>query len=115
MAQQTTIADVIQAKKKFYSSCLNHLQQSFTATLDRFLENGPEEFAWQVKYNNIPMDETGKTYNLLHVNLCIKIFLTELKNKEQSFIKDFKIDIAADTYICKITIDFDKLAQQFMQ
>lgn len=114
MAQQTTIADVIKAKKEFYASCLKYLEQSFTATLDRFLENGPEELAWQVKYNNIPMDETDKTYNLHHVYLCINLFLTELKNKEQSFIKDFKIEMFEDRYICIVTIDFNQLAKQLI-
>ena len=115
MAQQTTIADVIKAKKKFYSSCLNHLQQSFTESLDQFLNSWSEEFKWVVKYNNIHVDETDKTYNLLQVFLGINLFLTELKNKEKSLIKNFKIDTVADSYVCYITIDFDQLAQQFIQ
>ena len=114
MAQQTTVADVIKAKKEFYANCLKQLEQSFIRALDCFFENGLDEFTWSVKYNNIPIDETGKTYNLHHVYLCINIFLTELKNKEQSFIKDFKIEMFEDRYICIVTIDFNQLAKQLI-
>ena len=114
MAQQTTIADVIQAKKKLYANCLKQLEQSFIRALECFLDNGPDDFTWQVKYNDICMNELGKKYNLSQVYFGIKIFLTELQNNEQSFIKDFKIEMFEDRYICIVTIDFNQLAKQLI-
>lgn len=109
MSQQNTIDDVLKNMKEFYASCFKHLEKSFAEALAQYLNSGEGRLLWTVKYNNIYVDETGKTYNMKQVYVCLNIFLTKLQNEEKSLIKDFTIELVSDSYVCHIATNLIQL------